>query len=228
MQIDVTTYATPAHCFAVRTNTHDPRCALLILTTMSLKGLAKRFHRSRSTKDNASSGDQDNDEATSSSRSTPSRTGTPGPPASEVALVQMPTPEPAEPVSMPIPEHTPASPPEPEVLPHSMDGALADLAPMQAQLDAGPAVKKIDKALDTIGTSLYLSAYSLPAKTRTSISGSVHARPVTRPTPFVRFLPRLASTRIQPDGLSFGPARCSRPHFYPPPSHCVEINFSFA
>ncbi|KAI1785570.1 hypothetical protein LXA43DRAFT_976136 [Ganoderma leucocontextum] len=125
---------------------------------MSLKGLAKRFHRSRSTRDNASSltsGDQDNDVATTSSCSTPSlRTGTPGPqPASEATPVQIPPPEIAEAtsVSMPIPEHTPAPPPEPEMLPHSMDGALAELTPMQAQLDVAPAVNKIDKALDAMG-----------------------------------------------------------------------------
>ncbi|KAM5542277.1 hypothetical protein V8D89_004150 [Ganoderma adspersum] len=120
---------------------------------MSLKGLAKRFHRSRSSKDDASSGDQHNDSPTASSRSTstPSRTGTPGPAVSEASSVQMPAPEPAESVSMPVPEPAPAPSPEPEMLPNSMDGALAELTPIQARLDAGPAVKKVDKALDTLG-----------------------------------------------------------------------------
>ena len=65
----------------------------------------------------------------------------------------MPTPETGEPTSMPIPEPTPAPSPEPEVLPHSMDGALAELTPMQARLDVGPTVKKLDKALDSMGRS---------------------------------------------------------------------------
>lgn len=60
----------------------------------------------------------------------------------------MPTPAPAERVSMPVIEPTP---PEPEMLPNSMDGALADLTPMQARIDAGPAVKKLDKTLDSLG-----------------------------------------------------------------------------
>ena len=68
--------------------------------------------------------------------------------------MQKPTPEPAELVSMPVPEPAPAPPPEPEMLPNSMDSALAALTPVQAQLDAGPAVKKLDKALDTLGPLL--------------------------------------------------------------------------
>ena len=71
----------------------------------------------------------------------------------------MPSPETEEPVvvSMPVPEHTSQPPPEPEVLPHAMDGALTELTPMQAQLDVGPTVKKLDKALDSMGklSSLY-------------------------------------------------------------------------
>ncbi len=50
--------------------------------------------------------------------------------------------------------------PEP-VLPHSMDGALSELGPMQARLDAGPAMKKTDKALDMIGTPFHLSEYRI-------------------------------------------------------------------
>ena len=34
---------------------------------------------------------------------------------------------------------------------HSMDSALADLAPISAQVDAGPAIKKVDEVLDAAG-----------------------------------------------------------------------------
>ena len=121
--------------------------------TMSLKGLAKRFHRSHSKREDALSGDQDGNPSTRSISNSPSRTDTPGSQASDSSPVQMPTPETGEPVSMPITEPTPAPSSEPEVLPHSMDGALAELTPMQAQLDVGPTVKKLDKALDSMSRS---------------------------------------------------------------------------
>ena len=59
-------------------------------------------------------------------------------------------------MSMPIPVLAPAPAPEPVMHLHSMDGALAELTPMQGQLDSGPPTQKIDKALDTIGTVMLL------------------------------------------------------------------------
>ena len=124
---------------------------------MSLRNLSKHFHRSRSKQHTDPSADQNGDKSAHSSRAT---SATPELQASEDAPSRgrgdVPDPGTASIMSMPIPVLAPAPAPEPATHPHSMDGALAQLTPMQGQLDSGPATQKIDKALDTMGTVMLL------------------------------------------------------------------------
>ena len=139
---------------------------------MSFSSLTRRFRKARS------KGSEDHD-SSNSSRSTPDpHRSTSEAPSSTVAAstlngegagttnsslpVPMPTPQPA-PVSMPVPQ--PSEPPPrtptltistavPNATPRAMDGGLAELTPTaRARVEAGPAIKRMDRALDTMGAS---------------------------------------------------------------------------
>ena len=70
--------------------------------------------------------------------------------------MQMPVPTldiPPRRLTMPVPDPalapTPASPTTPR--PHPMDSALNQLTAIPAQLNAGPALRSVDRALDSLG-----------------------------------------------------------------------------
>ncbi|TBU25683.1 hypothetical protein BD311DRAFT_780186 [Dichomitus squalens] len=121
---------------------------------MSLRSFAKRFHRSHSRqgKDPDSSVDQDGDESARTASATPeSQASDPTASVTRPDPFPLPGPEATASMSMPVPESAPAPALGPPMHLHSMDGALAELTPMQGQLDSGPSMRKIDKALDTMG-----------------------------------------------------------------------------
>ncbi|KAI0716104.1 hypothetical protein C8T65DRAFT_642063 [Cerioporus squamosus] len=131
---------------------------------MSLSNLARRLRNKSRTKVDGTDvhGPSSTD---SSSRSTASRAGSepasvPNGTTRKPAPVQMPTPmsnHPSSRLSMPIPE--PSGPATPTTVSpstpyaHPMDGALAELTTMPARLNGGPAVRSIDRALDSLGSN---------------------------------------------------------------------------
>ena len=141
---------------------------------MSLRNLSKHFHRSRSKPHTDPSTDQNGDKSPHSSRAT---SATPELQASEDVAPpdrgDVPEPGTTSIMSMPIPVLAPEPAPEPAIHPHSMDGALAELTPMQGQLDSGPPTQKIDKALDTMGTVVLLVLSMDPERELIAFSGGL-------------------------------------------------------
>ncbi|KAI0353185.1 hypothetical protein OH77DRAFT_1407357 [Trametes cingulata] len=139
---------------------------------MSLSSLARRFRRSRSN-GNAPSLDQPlkQESADSSSRSgaLPSRSANMngGKDTSTATNGSTPQRSPqAHPIlQMPIPSPTAACPNVPSAMqipamsvsstsPNVMDGALAELAPLEATLDAGPTLPRSEKTINTLGEKI--------------------------------------------------------------------------
>ncbi|TFK81228.1 hypothetical protein K466DRAFT_558153 [Polyporus arcularius HHB13444] len=161
---------------------------------MSLTNLARRLrNKARSKADSA------DDSATNSSRSSLSRGGFEPPATSNGTTrgptsVQMPEPIPARHpparLSIPVPgPATPATVSPSTPRPHAMDGALAELTTMPVRLSAGPALRSVDRALDSLGnkaenyaphTNIAMSVINNASQAATTIEQSEIGKKIER------------------------------------------------